>query len=54
MSVPKEIGHLVLNVTHVERSTVFDRDVVGFQVSRYRPASRDARGDEHIDRAGGP
>jgi catechol 2,3-dioxygenase len=37
MSVPKEIGHLVLNVTDVERSTKFYRDVVGFQVSRYRP-----------------
>ncbi len=37
MSVPKEIGHLVLNVTDVERSTEFYRDVVGFQVSRYRP-----------------
>jgi catechol 2,3-dioxygenase len=37
MSAPKEIGHLVLNVTDVERSTKFYRDVVGFQVSRYRP-----------------
>jgi catechol 2,3-dioxygenase len=37
MSVPKEIGHVVLNVTDVERSTKFYRDVVGFQVSRYRP-----------------
>src|SRR6266850_721156 len=37
MSVPKEIGHIVLNVTDVERSTRFYRDVVGFQVSRYRP-----------------
>ena len=37
MSVPKEIGHIVLNVTDVERSTAFYRDVVGFQVSRYRP-----------------
>jgi catechol-2,3-dioxygenase len=37
MSTPKEIGHVVLNVTDVERSTKFDRDVVGFQVSRYRP-----------------
>lgn len=36
-SAPKEIGHLVLNVTDVERSTTFYRDVVGFQVSRYRP-----------------
>jgi catechol 2,3-dioxygenase-like lactoylglutathione lyase family enzyme len=34
MSVPKEIGHLVLNVTDVERSTKFYRDVVGFKVSR--------------------
>jgi catechol 2,3-dioxygenase len=37
MNAPKEIGHLVLNVTDVERSTKFYRDVVGFQVSRYRP-----------------
>ena len=37
MSVPREIGHLVLNVTDVERSTRFYRDVVGFKVSRYRP-----------------
>ena len=37
MSVPKEIGHLVLNVTDVERSTKFYRDVVGFEVCRYRP-----------------
>jgi catechol 2,3-dioxygenase len=37
MSIPKEIGHLVLNVTDVERSTAFYRDVVGFQVARYRP-----------------
>lgn len=37
MSVPQEIGHLVLNVTDVERSTRFYRDVVGFQVARYRP-----------------
>jgi 2,3-dihydroxy-p-cumate/2,3-dihydroxybenzoate 3,4-dioxygenase len=36
-SVPKEIGHLVLNVTDVARSTAFYRDVVGFQVSRFRP-----------------
>jgi catechol 2,3-dioxygenase len=36
-SVPKEIGHLVLNVTDVERSTRFYRDVVGFQVSQQRP-----------------
>jgi len=37
MSIPKEIGHLVLNVTDVERSTKFYRDVVGFQVARFRP-----------------
>lgn len=34
---PREIGHVVLNVTDVERSTRFYRDVVGFQVSRFRP-----------------
>ena len=38
MSVPKEIGHLVLNVSNVARSTMFYRDVVGFQVSRYGPS----------------
>jgi catechol 2,3-dioxygenase len=37
MSQPKTIGHLVLNVTDVERSTKFYRDVVGFQLARYRP-----------------
>lgn len=37
MSVPKNIGHLVLNVTDVERSTKFYCDVVGFQLARYRP-----------------
>jgi catechol 2,3-dioxygenase len=37
MSIPEEIGHVVLNVSDVERSTKFYRDVVGFQVARYRP-----------------
>ena len=37
MSVPQEIGHIVLNVTNVKRSVEFYRDVVGFQVSRIRP-----------------
>jgi catechol-2,3-dioxygenase len=37
VSVPKEIGHLVLNVSDVARSTAFYRDVVGFQVARYGP-----------------
>jgi catechol-2,3-dioxygenase len=36
-SAPKEIGHLVLNVSDVARSTAFYRDVVGFQVARYGP-----------------
>ena len=35
--VPREIGHLVLNVSDVARSTAFYRDVVGFQVARYGP-----------------
>lgn len=35
--MPREIGHVVLNVTDVERSAKFYRDVVGFQVSRFRP-----------------
>src|SRR5947208_2785099 len=42
MSVPRAIGHVVLNVTDVERSVQFYRDVVGFQVSRYRPGSTTA------------
>jgi catechol-2,3-dioxygenase len=37
MSVPRDIGHLVLNVSDVARSTAFYRDVVGFQVARYGP-----------------
>jgi catechol 2,3-dioxygenase len=37
MSVPKEIGHVVLNVSDVEKSTKFYCDVVGFKVARYRP-----------------
>ena len=36
-SAPKEIGHLVLNVSHVERSTKFYRDVVGLEIQA-RPA----------------
>ena len=35
--MPREIGHVVLNVSDVERSTRFYRDVVGFQVARFRP-----------------
>ena len=34
---PREIGHLVLNVSDVKRSTRFYRDVVGFQLARFRP-----------------
>jgi catechol 2,3-dioxygenase len=34
---PREIGHVVLNVSDVERSTRFYRDVVGFQLARFRP-----------------
>ena len=37
MSIPKLIGHLVLNVTDVERSANFYRDVVGFELARMRP-----------------
>lgn len=40
MSAPKEIGHLVLNVSNCARSTAFYRDVVGFQVSRYVPGGK--------------
>lgn len=37
MSQPRSIGHLVLNVSDVERSTRFYRDVVGFELARMRP-----------------
>lgn len=37
MSQPRSIGHLVLNVSDVERSTKFYRDVVGFELARMRP-----------------
>lgn len=37
MSVPQSLGHVVLNVSDVDRSTKFYRDVVGFEVARYRP-----------------
>lgn len=39
MSKPKEIGHLVINVSDVDRSVAFYCDVVGFQPSRYSPGS---------------
>ena len=37
MSIPRAIGHLVLNVSDVERSAKFYTDVVGFQLARMRP-----------------
>lgn len=37
MSHPRMIGHLVLNVSDVERSAKFYRDVVGFELARMRP-----------------
>lgn len=37
MSHPRTIGHLVLNVSNVERSAMFYRDVVGFELARMRP-----------------
>ena len=37
MSIPRTIGHLVLNVADVERSTAFYRDIVGFELARMRP-----------------
>lgn len=42
MSVPRAIGHIVLNVSDVERSVKFYRDIVGFQVSRYQPGGSTA------------
>ena len=36
-NVPKEIGHLVLNVTDVARSTAFYRDVLGFGIKTTVP-----------------
>lgn len=39
MSTPKEIGHLVINVSDVDRSVKFYCDVVGFQPSRYFPGT---------------
>lgn len=39
---PQAIGHVVLNVSDVERSVQFYRDVIGFQVSRYRPGGNAA------------
>ncbi len=37
MSQPRTIGHLVLNVSDVERSAKFYRDIVGFELARMRP-----------------
>lgn len=37
MSIPRSIGHVVLNVSDVERSAKFYRDVVGFELARMRP-----------------
>ena len=37
MSIPRAIGHIVLNVSDVERSAKFYRDVVGFEIARMRP-----------------
>lgn len=37
MSAPKMIGHIVLNVSDVERSTQFYRDIIGFELARMRP-----------------
>lgn len=37
MSIPQEMGHVVLNVADVEKSTKFYSDVVGFQVTKHRP-----------------
>lgn len=37
MSNPRAIGHIVLNVSDVERSTKFYTDIVGFELARMRP-----------------
>lgn len=37
MSQPRTIGHIVLNVSDVERSASFYRNVVGFELARMRP-----------------
>lgn len=37
MTTPKVIGHIVLNVSDVERSTRFYTDIVGFELARMRP-----------------
>ena len=37
MGIPRSIGHIVLNVTDVERSTWFYTDIVGFDLARMRP-----------------
>ena len=42
MSVPRAIGHIVLNVSDVERSVKFYRNIIGFQVARYQPGSNTA------------
>ncbi len=37
MSKPQGIGHIVLNVSDVERSARFYTEIVGFQLARMRP-----------------
>jgi catechol 2,3-dioxygenase len=37
MSAPREIGHLVLNVSDVDRSVAFYCDLIGFQAVRHEP-----------------
>ncbi len=37
MSLPQEIGHIVLNVSDIDRSVDFYTNVVGFQITRHTP-----------------
>ena len=54
MSIPRTIGHLVLNVADVERSTAFYRDIVGFELARKRPDRSGERTGESLAAASSP
>jgi len=42
MDSPRAIGHIVLNVSDVERSVRFYHDIIGFDLSRYQPGGNTA------------